>query len=137
MTMTHTHTYTYATRVTIHAHAEVGATHRFPGAPTMFPQVDFLEHEHFHNFTVDAEIEVFHDDRDLEFILVSRYLARLISTDTRRDREVVQTFGAKSCESLAREWGEDLLRKYGKRWLKVTVREDGLLGASVEFRSDN
>ena len=50
--------------------------HRYPDAPE---GVEFLRHPHRHMFHFRVEIEVFHDDRDIEFILFKRELEALYS----------------------------------------------------------
>ena len=48
--------------------------HCYPDAPK---GVEFLKHPHRHMFHFRVDIEVFHDDRDIEFILFKRELEGL------------------------------------------------------------
>ena len=50
--------------------------HRWPDAIN-FPGVEFLANEHRHMFHFRVEMEVFHDDREVEFILFKRELEKL------------------------------------------------------------
>ena len=51
--------------------------HKYPDAPA---GVEFLKYPHRHMFHFRVEIEVFHDDRDIEFILFKRELEGLYAT---------------------------------------------------------
>jgi hypothetical protein len=48
---------------------QVEATHNWPGCP--FEEVDYLRAPHRHLFGIKAYVAVNHDDRDVEFIIVS------------------------------------------------------------------
>lgn len=50
--------------------------HRYDGAPN---EVKYLTSTHRHLFYVKAKIEVFHDDRELEFIIVKHELQRFVN----------------------------------------------------------
>ena len=47
--------------------------HRWPDAHK-YPGIEFLANEHRHMFHFRVEIQVFHDDREIEFILFKREL---------------------------------------------------------------
>lgn len=95
--------------------------------------VSFLADRHRHLFKVKAEIEVFHDDRELEFILVKRDLQHLFLP------VIAIRENCGSCEMLATEIIEYLLtrwsiptalqsrlsRRYPHRAITVEVWEDG------------
>ena len=65
--------------------------HQYPDAPE---GVEFLKHPHRHMFHFRVEIDVFHDDREIEFILFKRELERLYSEGTLE-------LDYKSCEMMA------------------------------------
>ena len=65
--------------------------HKYPDAPE---GVEFLKYPHRHMFHFKVMIEVFHDDRDIEFIQFKRWLERLYNDD------VIQ-LNNKSCEMIA------------------------------------
>lgn len=68
--------------------------HRYPDAPE---EVKFLRDTHRHIFFVEVQIEVFHDDRELEFIMVKRALNVMV-------QEFVADYrGTFSCEMVARD----------------------------------
>jgi len=94
--------------------------HRYPAAPE---GVEFLKNEHRHMFHIEAKIEVFHSDRELEFILVKRFINTLL-TNSQQDH--------KSCEMIAESITNALVQKYGKRDITVGVFEDGENGGLYE-----
>lgn len=68
--------------------------HNWPGAPD---EVDFLRVRHRHLFYIYAEKPVYHDDRDVEFILFGRQIAAYLDETFGTPMEL----GASSCERLA------------------------------------
>lgn len=97
--------------------------HCYPNAPA---GVEFLKHPHRHIFHFRVEIEVFHDDRDIEFILFKRELEALYS-------EGVLELDYKSCEMIADELAEFILETYTGRELIITVSEDNENGATCRY----
>ena len=103
--------------------------HCYPSAPE---GVEFLRVPHRHIFGVRLEVEVYHDDRELEFILLKRKVNNWF--------EAIQTnnvwqMGAMSCEMVATQLIKFLqkdLEKGNERYFKVTIDEDGENGAVVE-----
>lgn len=97
--------------------------HCYPDAPT---GVEFLKFPHRHMFHFRITIDVFHNERDIEFILFKRELESLYNNGTLQ-------LDSKSCEMIA----EDLLNyisiKYPGRWCAVEVSEDGESGATLDF----
>ena len=98
--------------------------HKYPGADTDpklatgdWDDVSFLGYPHRHIFHFKVWIEVFHDDRDIEFIQFKRWLERLYSND------VVQ-LDYKSCEMIADELAVTIQEKYPNRYIKISVAED-------------
>ena len=51
---------------------QVEGTHNWPTAGDFEPTMKYLEYQHRHMFHIDARREVFHDDRDVEFIVFKR-----------------------------------------------------------------
>lgn len=97
--------------------------HRYATAPA---EVAYLRNLHRHMFNYEVELEVFHDDRELEFIMVKHdidgYLAR------RNEDWEEKT----SCEQMAKCIGLYLQTKYGfERSLSVSIFEDNENGAKV------
>ena len=96
--------------------------HRFANAPA---EVAFLRQPHRHIFHVKVEMEVFHDDRELEFILVKRAIEDFVSS---YDYDVNS-----SCEQLATSISNFLLGVYGDRKVICQVLEDGENGGCVYY----
>lgn len=101
--------------------ARFEAQHRWKKAPVA---VKFLRQYHRHEFHIGLRIEVRHDDRELEFILVKRALENRLSRLPKKSDL--------SCEMIADkliQWVED---KYGgNREISCEVFEDGENGAVV------
>lgn len=97
--------------------------HRYPDAPA---GVEFLKHPHRHIFHFRVQVDVFHNDRDIEFILFKRELEALYSAAT---LEV----DYKSCEMLAEDLIGYISKKYPGRSIKVDVSEDAENGAILEY----
>lgn len=99
--------------------------HRYEDAPD---QVAFLRESHRHMFHVEATIEVFHDDRELEFFMVKDVLKHQIVPF------VSLSGNLGSCEQQAERILTGLKNTYGdKRYMKVEVAEDGENGGIVEW----
>lgn len=100
------------------------ALHRWKDAPD---DVRFLRYLHRHMFYVESKIEVFHNDRELEFILVKHFIDDCIKQllSDNYDYNI-------SCENIAEYIINCLSSKYGKRTICVTVFEDNENGAIVE-----
>jgi len=97
--------------------------HKYPDAPE---GVSFLRNEHRHIFHFRVELEVFHDDRDVEFILFKRELERLYA-------ESILELDYKSCEMMADDLAYYIQTRYPDRDLVVTVSEDGENGATCYY----
>ncbi len=111
--------------------------HNYPNAPK---EVEFLRVPHRHIFNVNLQIETFHDDREIEFIMVKRALdAKLQFLYGCVD------IGKTSCEQIAttiQSWvkatyplPESVLengRDNPLRLVNVTVMEDNENGAFVK-----
>jgi len=97
--------------------------HRYPDAPE---GVEFLKHPHRHIFHFRVTVEVFHNDRDLEFILLKRELESLY-------KDAVMEVDFKSCEMLAEDLLGYISQKYTGRNISVEVSEDGENGATLTY----
>ena len=95
--------------------------HAYPVAPS---DVAYLRDVHRHLFKVRVEVEVFHDERDIEFHQFLRFCrAPYLANST--------ACSSKSCETLAREIAERVQLKYLHRAVAVEVSEDGECGSIV------
>ena len=94
--------------------------------------VSFLGYPHRHTFHFKVWIEVFHDDRDIEFIQFKRWLEKLYS-------EAVLQLDYKSCEMIADDLAKVINERYPERWVKISVAEDNENGCEMEweFNSPN
>lgn len=98
--------------------------HCYPNAPE---GVEFLRHPHRHVFHVSVDLQVKHDDRDVEFILFKREIDQLISMHP-------SDYQHRSCEMIARSLLEYVVSTYKGRNCTVSVSEDGENGATVQYR---
>lgn len=99
--------------------------HKYPAALTESSlktgdeyDVSFLGYPHRHMFHFRVAIEVFHNDRDIEFIQVKRYIESLYNKGTLQ-------LDFKSCEMMADELAEHINNKYPNRSFNIEVSEDG------------
>lgn len=99
--------------------------HKYPDAPE---DVSFLRHPHRHIFHFKIKIEVFHDDRDIEFIMFKRELESLFSSGT-------MDIDYKSCEMLANDLAAYILKKYKGRDLVIDISEDNENGAEIHYEA--
>lgn len=96
--------------------------HCWPSAPE---EVKFLRNPHRHMLHVYVTVGVYHNERDIEFILLKRDVQDLLET---ADFAITD-----SCETVACYLIDKLGKKYGtERGYKVEVYEDGENGAIVE-----
>lgn len=106
--------------------------HAYPDAPE---GVEFLRHPHRHIFHFRVDIEVWHDDRDIEFILFKRELENRYSLETVGYTGVLN-INNKSCEMLADDLAGYIQDAYPGRDLKIEVSEDGENGAVSYYPAD-
>lgn len=107
--------------------------HRYPAAATD-PNlctageydVSFLANPHRHIFHFNVSIEVFHNDRDIEFIQFKRWLEGLYSKD-------ILELDFKSCEMISDDLYEQIASRYPDRNIEITVSEDGENGATITY----
>lgn len=98
--------------------------HKYENAPE---EVSFLRVLHRHTFNVEVEMETFHNDREIEFIMVQHELKNFFQNKY----EMKNTY---SCEQIAEDVCKFLLDKYGtNRKIKCLVLEDNENGGSVSY----
>ena len=102
--------------------------HKYPAAleDDRLHDVRFLGYPHRHIFHFRVEIEVFHDDRDIEFFIFKRWLESLYADD-------ILQLDYKSCEMMADDLAKQIKDKYPGRRLSIDVSEDGENGCHVEY----
>jgi hypothetical protein len=107
--------------------------HRYPAALTD-PKlatgdeydVSFLGHPHRHIFHFKVYLEVFHDDRDVEFIQFKRWLENLYNQGTLE-------LNHKSCEMIADDLYAQVSAQYTDRKVWIEISEDGENGCLKQY----
>jgi len=102
--------------------------HRYPaaGEDPRLADVSYLANKHRHLFKFKVEIEIFHNDRELEFHQVLNYCESLY------DGQLDIDF--KSVEMLADDLYIQLAAKYPSRYMAIEVSEDGECGCRIEYK---
>jgi hypothetical protein len=90
--------------------------------------VSFLAHPHRHIFHFKVYIDVFHNDRDIEFIQFKRWLEQLYSGD-----QSVLQLDYKSCEMIADDLYVQIASRYPDRCVTIDVSEDGENGCTINY----
>lgn len=108
--------------------------HKYPAALTdpKLADVSFLGYPHRHMFHFKVMIEVFHNDRDLEFIQEKRFMESLYGENS------ILQLDYKSCEMIADDLHVQLSKRYftpGKpgRNIAIEVSEDGENGCLKHY----
>lgn len=105
---------------------DIEGMHNFPNASQIFPEVYFLENKHRHTFNFKLEKQVYHDNRDVEFIMFKRDVIEFINEKYYSNIQRTHDFENMSCEMIAKE----LLISFDL--LSVEVWEDNENGARVQ-----
>lgn len=107
--------------------------HRYPAAaidPTLktgdWLDVSFLATPHRHIFHFRVEMEVFHDNRDVEFIQAKRIMEKWLMDGTLQ-------LDYKSCEMMARDLYQKCITTWPARDYVIEVSEDGENGCRLYF----
>ena len=90
--------------------------------------VSFLSAPHRHIFHFRVWIDVFHDDRDIEFIQFKRWLEKLY-------REGTVQLDYKSCEMMSDDLYLEIAARYPGRSVWIEVSEDGENGALIKYET--
>ena len=88
--------------------------------------VSFLGYPHRHIFHFKVWIDVFHNDRDIEFIQFKRWLEKLYSEGTLQ-------LDYKSCEMMSDDLFETISERYPERSVWIEVSEDGENGSFIRY----
>jgi hypothetical protein len=94
--------------------------------------VAFLANPHRHIFHFRVSIDVFHNDRDIEFIQFKRWLENLYSANNNNNSSVLE-LNYKSCEMIADDLYVQIARRYPNRCVTIEVSEDGENGCSITY----
>ena len=111
--------------------------HMYPGADTDpklatgdWDDVSFLGVPHRHIFHFKVWIEIFHDDRHIEFLQFKRWLQRLY------DNSVLE-LDHKSCEMISNDLFLQIAQRYPGRNIWIDVSEDGENGSFIKYDKEN
>ena len=88
--------------------------------------VSFLGTPHRHIFHFEVTIEVFHNDRDIEFIQFKRWLENQYSQN-------ILELDYKSCEMISDDLYEVIATRYPDRNIIINVSEDNENGAAIVY----
>ena len=124
------------------AHRQIWVTfqkegiHCYPAAATEpqlatgdYYDVSFLGFPHRHIFHFRVSIDVFHNDRDIEFIQFKRWLESLYSGD-----QAVLQLDYRSCEMIADDLYIQIASKYPNRNVTISVSEDNENGCTITYK---
>lgn len=126
-------------RIKEHAERKIWVTfrkegiHKYPAAATDPAlatgdeyDVSFLGVPHRHIFHFRVWLDVFHNDRDIEFIQLKRWLENLYASDTLQ-------LNFKSCEMIADDLYLQIADRYPDRAVWIEVAEDGENGCLIKY----
>ena len=109
--------------------------HKYPAAATDPAlatgdeyDVSFLANPHRHIFHFRVWIDVFHNDRDIEFIQFKRWLENLF-------RDSTLSLDYKSCEMIADDLYTEIATRYPGRSVWIEVAEDGENGCLIKYQT--
>ena len=88
--------------------------------------VSFLGTPHRHIFHFKVHIDVFHNDRDIEFIQFKRWLENLY-------KDSILELDYKSCEMIADDLYIQIASRYPDRAVWIEVSEDGENGCLIRY----
>jgi hypothetical protein len=94
--------------------------------------VAFLASPHRHIFHFRVSIDVFHNDRDIEFIQFKRWLENLYSPANNNSGSVLE-LNYKSCEMIADDLYLQIAGRYPGRAVEIEVSEDGENGCTISY----
>lgn len=90
--------------------------------------VSFLAHPHRHIFHFRVWVDVFHNDRDIEFIQFKRWLENLY-------KDAILKLDFMSCEMISDDLYTQISTKYPGRTVWIEVAEDGENGSLVKYET--
>ena len=111
--------------------------HKYPAAATDPAlatgdeyDVSFLANPHRHIFHFRVWIDVFHNDRDIEFIQFKRWIESLYN-----GQGAVLSLDYKSCEMIADDLYLQIAGRYPGRAVWIEVAEDGENGCLIKYET--
>jgi len=94
--------------------------------------VSFLANPHRHIFHFRVWIDVFHSDRDIEFIQFKRWLENLYSSNNNNSSSILE-LDFKSCEMIGDDLYVQIAARYPDRAVWIEVAEDGENGCLIKY----
>jgi hypothetical protein len=104
--------------------------HKYPAAleePSL-ADVSFLGYPHRHIFHFRVSIDVWHNDRDIEFIQFKRWCEGLYSDST-------LVLDHRSCEMIADDLYIQIASRYPGRCVTISVSEDNENGCTITYNT--
>lgn len=106
---------------------QIDGIHNWKDAKTTFPEVAYLSDPHRHVFHIEAKKQVFHGDRDVEFLMLKKDISVYLQNKYYDSTLRLCNFHGRSCEMIATE----ILEEFG--CTSVAVFEDNENGGLVEI----
>lgn len=107
--------------------------HMYPGADTDpklatgdVYDVSHLGARHFHYFHFKVWVQVVHENRDIEFIQLRRWLESLYQNGALE-------LNGMSCEMISDELYAQIIKKYPGVEVRIDVAEDNINGSYIEY----
>ena len=97
--------------------------------------VSFLGYPHRHIFHFRVWIDVWHNDRDIEFIQFKRWLENLYRPADNHITNTVLSLDFKSCEMIADDLYLQIAARYPGRSVWIEVAEDGENGCLIKYNT--
>ena len=97
--------------------------------------VSFLGYPHRHIFHFRVWIDVWHNDRDIEFIQFKRWLENLYCGTDNNTKNSVLALDYKSCEMIADDLYTQIANRYPGRCVWIEVAEDGENGCLIKYNT--
>lgn len=95
--------------------------HKYNDAPT---EVSFLRNTHRHLFHIRVAIQVFHNNREIEFFIFKQLVESILDDGD---------FDNKSCEMISDMLYVAINRKHSNRLIEIEVSEDGENGSFKRY----
>ena len=96
--------------------------HRYPNAPK---EVDFLKQRHKHMMKFKVSIEIYENDREIEFFIFKKQIETIL--------EEYNDIGNWSLEQLSDEIRNKLRKPYINRMLQIEISVDGVNGITKNY----
>lgn len=102
--------------------------HLYPAAKDdlQLNDVRYLGNEHRHLFQFKVSIQIFHDDRDIEFHQFLNWLESLYETGSLQLNHF-------SCEMISDNLYTKITKKFPKRDIEIDISEDGECGSIIFY----